>query len=71
VLTLLRPGGPAAIDNVLLDGEVVEAAPEDPATRAIRAIRAIRALNTQLKNNDRTTISIMPLGDGPTLSKKQ
>ena len=65
VLTPLRPGGLAAIDNVRLDGEVVEAAPEDPNTRTIRK------LNAKLKNNDGITISMMPLGAGPTLAKKR
>ena len=65
VLTLLRPGGLAVIDNVVLDGEVVEAAPEDPITRTIQE------LNDKMKNNDGNTISIMPLGEGPILAKKR
>ncbi len=65
VLTLLRPGGLAAIDNVLWDGKVVEAATEDPDTRAIQA------LNAKLKADSRVTISLLPLGDGLTLARKR
>jgi len=65
VLTLLRPGGLAAIDNVLWHGKVVEAALEDPDTRAIQA------LNAKLKDDARVTISLLPLGDGLTLARKR
>jgi caffeoyl-CoA O-methyltransferase len=65
VLTLLRPGGLAAIDNVLWDGKVIEADSEDPDTRAIQA------LNAKLKDDDRVTISLLPLGDGLTLARKR
>jgi predicted O-methyltransferase YrrM len=65
VLSLLRPGGLAAIDNVLWDGKVVEAAPDDPDTQAIRA------LNAKLKHDARVTISLLPLGDGLTLARKR
>ncbi len=65
VLSLLRPGGLAAIDNVLWSGKVVEAAPGDPDTQAIRA------LNAKLKHDSRVTISLLPLGDGLTLARKR
>jgi caffeoyl-CoA O-methyltransferase len=63
-LALLRPGGLAAIDNVLWGGKVVEDAP-DPDTRAIQA------LNATLKDDSRVTISLLPLGDGLTLARKR
>ncbi len=65
VLLLLRPGGLAAIDNVLWKGKVVEAAPGDPDTQAIQA------LNAKLKHDPRVTISLLPLGDGLTLARKR
>ncbi len=65
VLLLLRPGGLAAIDNVLWKGKVVEAAPGDPDTQAIQA------LNAKLKHDSRVTISLLPLGDGLTLARKR
>jgi caffeoyl-CoA O-methyltransferase len=64
-LTLLRPGGLVAIDNVLWDGKVLEFAPGDPDTQAIQA------LNAKLKDDPRVTISLLPLGDGLTLAKKR
>ncbi len=64
-MPLLRPGGLAAIDNVLWSGRVVEATPEDPDTRAIQA------LNAKLKDDSRVTISLLPLGDGLTLARKR
>ena len=65
VLTLLRPGGLAAIDNVLWNGKVVETDSEDPDTQAIQA------LNAKLKGDDRVTIFMLPLGDGLTLARKR
>ncbi len=65
VLSLLRPGGLVAIDNVLWDGKVVEDAPDDPDTRAIQA------LNAKLKDDSRVTLSLLPLGDGLTLARKR
>ncbi len=62
---LLRPGGLAAIDNVLWDGKVAEEALDDPDTRAIQA------LNAKLKDDPRVTISLLPLGDGLTLARKR
>jgi caffeoyl-CoA O-methyltransferase len=64
-LSLLRPGGLVAIDNVLWSGKVVEAAPEDPDTRAIQT------LNGALKDDSRVTISMLTLGDGLTLARKR
>jgi caffeoyl-CoA O-methyltransferase len=64
-LALLRPGGLIAIDNVLWNGKVVEAAPGDPDTRAIQD------LNGTIKDDSRVSISLLPLGDGLTLARKR
>lgn len=64
-LRLLRPGGLIAIDNVLWSGKVADKAATDPDTRAIQA------LNAALKDDDRVTLSLLPLGDGLTLARKR
>ncbi|MGL5794698.1 MAG: class I SAM-dependent methyltransferase [Waterburya sp.] len=64
-LTLLRPGGVVAIDNVLWSGSVAD--PEVTDNRAI----AIREFNQQLHQDSRVEISMLPLADGLTLALKQ
>ena len=63
-LTLLRPGGLIAIDNVLWDGRAARPA-EDADTEAIQA------LNTKLLNDARVDLSLVPIGDGLTLALKR
>ena len=65
VLTLLRPGGLAAIDNVLWSGKVADPAATDPETEAIRAF------NAELAGDSRVSISLVPIGDGLTLARKR
>jgi len=64
-LTLLRPGGLIAIDNVLWDGNVVDDSDQSADTRAIRA------LNAKMLKDDRVTISLIPIGDGLMLARKR
>lgn len=64
-LALLRRGGLIAIDNVLWDGKVADLDINDPATKALRA------LNAKLLQDERVTISMIPIGDGVTLAKKR
>jgi predicted O-methyltransferase YrrM len=63
-LTLLRPGGVVAIDNVLWSGSVAD--PEVTDNRMI----AIREFNQQLHQDSRVEISMLPLADGLTLALK-
>ena len=63
-LTLLRPGGLIAVDNVLWDGRVVDPKQNDADTRAIREF------NRTLHTDQRIALSIVPLGDGLTLACK-
>ncbi len=63
-LVLLRPGGLAAIDNVLWDGRVIDPADHDSGTEAIRNF------NRKLHADSRIALSIVPLGDGLTLACK-
>jgi len=65
VLTLLRPGGLAAIDNVLWSGKVADPAATDPETEAIRAF------NAELAGDSRVSISLVPIGGGLTLARKR
>lgn len=65
-LTLLRPGGILAIDNVLWGGSVIKPEKDkDPNTLAIRA------LNKKIKDDKRVTISLLTLGDGVTVARKR
>jgi predicted O-methyltransferase YrrM len=63
-LSLIRPGGLIAIDNVLWDGKVIDPADTDPDTAKIREF------NTKLQSDTRVTLSLIPLGDGLTLACK-
>lgn len=64
-LTLLRPGGVVAIDNVLWSGTVADPTQSDPD------IEAIRDLNTFLHSDNRVDLSLLPLADGLTLARKK
>jgi predicted O-methyltransferase YrrM len=63
-LTLLRPGGLIAIDNVLWGGRV--ASPAEDADTA-----AIQALNRKLHQDQRIDLSLLPISDGLTLARKR
>lgn len=65
LLTLLRPGGLVAIDNVLWGGAVADPAKVDENTNAIRA------LNRKIHADARVTCCMLPVGDGLTLARKQ
>ncbi|BAT55431.1 O-methyltransferase, family 3 [Nostoc sp. NIES-3756] len=64
-LQLVRPGGLIAIDNVLWSGRVADAQIQDESTQAIRA------LNQKLHDDERVTLSLVPIGDGLTLALKR
>jgi len=64
-LELLRPGGLMAIDNVLWGGSVADSGRSDPETAAIRD------LNEKLSRDGRIGLSLVPIGDGLTLARKQ
>ena len=63
-LVLVRTGGLIAIDNVLWNGDVIDASKTDADTEAIRAF------NRKLHADARVTLSLVPLGDGLTLACK-
>lgn len=64
-LKLVRPGGLIAIDNVLWFGQVADSNIQDNRTKKIRA------LNEKIHQDDRVTISMVPIADGLTLARKK
>jgi len=64
-LTLLRPGGLLAIDNVLWGGSVVD------DSNMAASTQAIRALNEHVRSDERVSISLVPIGDGLFLARKR
>ncbi|MDF5708451.1 MAG: class I SAM-dependent methyltransferase [Nostoc sp. S4] len=64
-LQLVRPGGLIAIDNVLWSGHVADPQFQDESTQAIRA------LNEKLHDDERVTLSLVPIADGLTLAVKR
>ncbi len=63
LLKLVRPGGLIAIDNVLWSGSVIDPEKSDADTEAIRD------LNAKLKDDERVSLSLVPIGDGLTLAR--
>jgi len=64
-LQLIRPGGLIAIDNVLWSGRVADPHIQDENTQIIRN------LNKKLHQDERVTLSLLPIGDGLTLALKR
>ena len=64
-LSLLRPGGIVAIDNVLWFGSVAD--PQDTDKRTV----AIREFNHKLHHDSRVEISMLAIADGLTLAFKR
>jgi O-methyltransferase len=62
-LRLVRPGGLIAVDNTLWEGKVVDPMVTDPDTEAIRRF------NERLGNDDRISLSLVPIGDGLSLAR--
>jgi predicted O-methyltransferase YrrM len=65
VLRLVRPGGLVAVDNTLWSGRVADPGVTDAGTRAIRAF------NDKVRDDERVTMSLLPVGDGVTLARKR
>lgn len=64
-LKLVRQGGLIAIDNVLWSGAVANPAEQDENTQMIRQV------NTAVLNDERISLSMLPIGDGLTLCRKR
>ena len=72
-LSLLRPGGIIAIDNVLLFGSVIDpnVLDADLRSRITDAdIAVLRELNEKTVNDTRVDMSLLPIADGLTLVRK-
>jgi predicted O-methyltransferase YrrM len=63
-LLLLRPGGLLLADNTLWGGRVAETGEASASTLAIRRF------NETLYQDDRISLSLLPIGDGLTLARK-
>lgn len=61
-LTLVRPGGIIAIDNIFLGGRVVEPLASDPP-----GVHIMHAFNASLAHDERVSPCLLPIGDGMTL----
>ncbi|MEB3338635.1 MAG: class I SAM-dependent methyltransferase [Leptolyngbyaceae bacterium] len=64
-LQLLRPGGLIAIDNVLWSGRVADPGDQDSLTVAIRSFNAL------ISQDQRVSLSLVPIADGLTLALKR
>ena len=64
-LQLLRPGGLIAVDNTLWYGRVADPDVQDKRTNRIRA------LNEKVRDDERVTMSLLPVGDGLLLVRKR
>ncbi|MGB3571347.1 MAG: class I SAM-dependent methyltransferase [Phormidesmis sp.] len=64
-LQLLRPGGLIAVDNTLWYGRVADPDVQDNRTKCIRA------LNEKVRDDERVTMSLLPVGDGLLLAIKR
>jgi caffeoyl-CoA O-methyltransferase len=64
-LTLARPGGLILIDNLLWGGLVADPANTD------RQTEILRALNAKLRDDERISLALVPIGDGLALARKR
>ena len=64
-LALIRPGGIVALDNTLWRGRVADPADTRPRTAAMRS------LNAEIRDDERVTPVLLPMGDGITLARKR
>jgi caffeoyl-CoA O-methyltransferase len=64
-LTLLRPGGLVALDNMLYSGAVADDHVNDAAPKALRA------LNAKIHADSRVDMALTTIGDGMTLAVKR
>jgi len=65
ILVLLSVGGLLLVDNVLWGGKVAD--PDDTEESTL----AIRAFNRKVHEDDRVSLSMLPIGDGMTLIRKR
>jgi caffeoyl-CoA O-methyltransferase len=64
-LRLLRPGGLIMLDNVLLDGRVLDPDPDDESAQVMSE------LNDRLAVDDRVEVAMLGVADGISLARKR
>ncbi len=64
-LKLVRGGGLIMLDNMLWGGAVADESKQDPESMALRE------MNRFLHGDDRVSLSLLPIGDGLTLTRKR
>ncbi len=70
VLRLLAPGGVLVSDNVLQDGDIIES--RFAVTRRNRTIhKRMREYLYELTHMETLTTSVLPIGDGVTVSVRR
>lgn len=65
LMRLVRPGGLMAFDNTLWGGRVIDPEADDEDTAAIRAF------NRRLADDERVSLSMVPVADGVTLARRR
>lgn len=68
-LTLLRPGGVILVDNVLMDGGVLPNADVSPRMKALG--EHVHRFNLHVRNDQRVSLAMTPIGDGLTIARKR
>ncbi|MBY7740353.1 class I SAM-dependent methyltransferase [Paenibacillus polymyxa] len=64
-IRMVRPGGMIGVDNVLWGGSVINVQNQGPDTRGIREI------NKRIYQDDRVSMSMLPIGDGLTIAMRE
>jgi caffeoyl-CoA O-methyltransferase len=65
IVPRVRPGGLIVADNVLRDGRVIDARPDDHDTVAICEF------NDRVRDDERVDVVMLPFADGVTLARKR
>jgi predicted O-methyltransferase YrrM len=65
IVRLLRQGGLVVYDNVFWAGDILDESKTDPDTLGVRR------LNDRIAQDERVTISMIPVADGLTLARKR
>jgi caffeoyl-CoA O-methyltransferase len=64
-LARLRPGGVVLLDNALMDGRVLDPAPDDESARTVAE------LNERLGGDERVDIALVGIADGLMIARKR
>ena len=62
-IELVRPGGLVLVDNVLWSGRVADQDDQESSTCAIRDV------NNRIRDDQRISVSMLPIGDGLTIAQ--